>query len=390
MKEAIAFALDALAREKLKSFLTVLGMSVGCCALVLVIMVATAGRTYITALIEGIGANLVIVEREPGVAALQDELSAGDLGALRSLPNIVAAAGSYDNPLELQIGTRKVVARLVGVTEDFQKIRNLRILRGRYFDAEDFSKLNKVCLVTSSVNRRLRHGAVGNELKLGDSSCTIIGIFEEGISTFGQSEIQNETILLPYRVARIITGDSYFQVIYLQVAKHDDIDFATQQVKLVVASRHRSRPRYLVRNMTELLYLAEKTTIGLTGILLGVSIVCLVTAGVGIMNIMFATVTERTYEIGLRKALGASERAIRTQFLTEAALLSAFGAAIGVLTGTALSYFGSSIIPNIPSIPSALSIIGATVFTMAVGIAFGYLPAQRAAKLQPVDSLRHE
>ena len=202
-EESIRLALDALGVDKVKAFLTMLGVMIGSAAIVLVITIASTGKAYVVGQIEGIGANLAYaaLDRNGVPTVPGDELSAGDLAAVRqSLSMVTAAAGTYDIPFDFKLRGKVVRARLVGVTEEFQKIRNLLMVSGRYFDAEDFVSRAKVCLVTEHIAADVfsREPAIGHPLQLEHLRCTIVGVFREGVPTFGQSEIQDETVLVPF------------------------------------------------------------------------------------------------------------------------------------------------------------------------------------------------
>src|SRR6266849_10259299 len=217
-EESVRFAVGALAGDKLKASLTMLGVVIGSAAIVLVVTISSAGKVYMIAQIEGIGADLAYatLDRNGVAAVLDDELTPEDLTAVRQnlLPAVSAVAGTYDIPVSFQVRGREVHPRLVGVTQDFEKIRNLQITSGRYFDVEDFLAHFKVCLITDRMAQTAfgLDPAVGNTIRVDQFRCTIIGTFKEGVPTFGQSEIQDETLLIPFPLVKDITSDNFFQV----------------------------------------------------------------------------------------------------------------------------------------------------------------------------------
>src|SRR6478752_6576804 len=234
-RESIRLALDALSVDKVKAFLTMLGVMIGSAAIVLVITMASTGKAYVVGQIEGIGANLAYaaLDRNGVPTVPGDELSAGDLAAVRqSLSMVTAAAGTYDNPFDFRLRGKVVRARLVGVTEEFQKIRRLLMVSGRYFDAEDFVSRAKVCLVTEHIAADVfnRESPIGHPMQLEHLRCTIIGVFREGVPTFGQSEIQDETVLVPFPLIKTITGDDFFQVVYAQAGTPDEVAAMTEEM----------------------------------------------------------------------------------------------------------------------------------------------------------------
>jgi putative ABC transport system permease protein len=391
--ESVRFAWWALSQDKLKAFLTMLGVMIGSAAIVLVVTIASVGRTYIIAQIEGIGANLAYATLDrTGRVLPEDELSTEDLNAAKYLPGVTAVAGTYDIPTGFVAAGKLVHARLVGVTEDFQKIRNLRITSGRYFDPVDFSSRDRVCLVTDRVAQTAFgqiDAAIGNKLRLDEFRCTIIGTFKESVSTFGQSEIQDQTVLVAFPLIKIINGDDYFQVIYLQAASSADVPRVTAGLKTLLHRNHRKEARYSVDNLSSLLSTAQDVSIAMTAVLIAVALVTLTAAGIGIMNIMLVNVSQRTREIGIRMAIGARQADIRLQFLFEAAFISVSGAVVGI--ALALVLIGSVASTGLAPVDvSWVGVVLTLILSTGIGVLFGYRPADEAAKLNPIDALRAE
>jgi putative ABC transport system permease protein len=218
---------------------------------------------------------------------------------------------------------------------------------------------------------------------------TIIGTFKERVDTFGQSEVTTNTMLIPYTVARYFTDTPTVKLIYFSVADSAMVASSTEQIKRVVQSRHRAESVYNVTNLTELVAVAEKTANALTIVLLAVAAIVLLVSGIGIMNIMLATVSARIREIGIRKALGATNREIRFQFLSEAIVISVGGGLVGVIIGLAIPW-SVRFLTEYRLPVSGLSAIVAIVVSSLVGILFGTVPATRASRMDPVESLRHE
>jgi putative ABC transport system permease protein len=392
--ECLRLAVAALKADKLKAFLTTLSVVIGCASLVLVLTIAGTGKKYIVSRIEGIGANLAYatLNRNGSPVALEDELTLADLDAIRiNVPGVTAVAGTYDAPVDFQISGKPRHARLVGATPGFLKIRNLRISQGRYFDDEDFRSRSRVCLVTDELHQRNPNLKLGDSLRIDQFRCTVIGAFSEGIPTFGQSEIQAETVLVPYRTARLITGETFLQVIYAQAESASDVSEVTREIKLLLQSRHRPAARYDVDNLSSLLQTAGDVSLALTGVLLAIGLVTLTVGGAGIMNIMLANIAERKREIGLRKALGARSSEIRLQFLLEAVFISSAGSIAGAVFAVCLLASAALFVQDFVNLNiSWMAVIFALLVSSAVGVLFGYKPASRAASLRPVDALHAE
>jgi putative ABC transport system permease protein len=266
------------------------------------------------------------------------------------------------------------------------------VASGRFFDQQDEQSHNKAGLVTDKWAQEIygsAQDAVGKTIKLSGLPFTIIGTFRERVDTFGQSEVTTNTFLIPYSVARYFTDTPTVKLIYFSVADPSMVSQATEQIRRVIQSRHRAESVYNITNLTQLVAVAEKTANALTMVLLAVAAIVLLVSGIGIMNIMLATVSARIREIGIRKALGATRREIRFQFLSEAILISFGGGIVGVVIGLAVP-FSVRFLTEYRLPVSGLSAIVAIVVSSLVGILFGTVPATRAARLDPVESLRYE
>jgi putative ABC transport system permease protein len=394
--ESVRFAVSSLALDKTKTSLTMLSVVIGSTAIVLVVTIAASGGTYIVAQIEGIGANLTYatLDRSGNASLPDDELVPEDLVLVRqALPAARAVAGTYDIPVDFQVHNNLLHARLVGVTQDFEKIRNLEITSGRYFDREDFAAHFKVCLFSDTLARKSfgTNGAVGETVRVDQFGCTIIGTFKEGVPTFGQSEIQDETVLIPFALVQDITGDKFFQVLYVQAASHGEVAHLTRQLDQLLHVRHRKQVHYFVENLSSLIETANKIALAMTVLLIAIAALALTIAGTGIMNIMLFNVSERTHEIGLRKALGARPSQIRLQFLLEALLISSLGATIGVGAALGLIWSFTLTVPNAVSLSvSWWAVLVAFALSSGTGLVFGYRPASEAARLDPIQALRTE
>ena len=398
LSEILNFAYDAFSSNKLQFMLTSLAMAVGTASVILVVTIGMTGKQYILRQIQSIGANMISADYQGGLQRIDstpDPMTVDDVDAVRlQVPSVVAASPTIALNDRISVGGGKQTDILVlGVAPEYRRVRNLVILAGRFFDDEDTGGRNKVGVITEKLAQKLfgsSSAAVGQVIKLsGGLPFTVVGVFKESVDTFGQSEIQEDTMLIPYTVSRFFTPTNAVYEIYFSAASPQDVVPATAAIKRVLQSRHRPESVYNVQNLTQLLTVAGRIADALTVILMLVALVTLLVSGIGIMNIMLATVTSRIREIGIRKAVGATNREIRFQFLAEAILISLTGGIAGIITGLALPYslrfFTDYRLPI-----SGLSAIIAIVVSSVVGIIFGTVPAGRASQLDPVESLRYE
>jgi putative ABC transport system permease protein len=402
--ETWSLAMQALSANKMRAMLTMLGVIIGSGSIVLVVTIALGGQRYVLSQIEGIGANLVsarvVNPGEAGALAAEDYISPGDLQSIeQEMPDIVAvAAGTNELPMTIVTAGQERPITLVGVTEGFDRIRNLEILRGRYFDSDDMASRSKVCLLTEDLARRVFpfDDPAGKNIRVGELQFSVIGVVRDRVASFSQTEIRKESVIVPFSLLQYYSGTSNFRTLDVMADRPEDIPFVTSEVYRILRARHRAAVNYRVENSTGILETAREIALALMVVLILVALIALIISGVGIMNIMLVTVTERTREIGIRKAIGATQAAIRYQFLMEAMAISGTGALAGIAIGVAIPIVLGLLIRFIPgagdiSIPvSWVSVVLAFVVSCSTGLIFGYLPANRAAALQPTEALRHE
>ena len=398
LKEAVAFAYDALRVNKVRTGLTTLGMVIGTSSVILVSTIALTSRDYVLGQIEGVGSNMIYTVNESsptvtGTNSISDALTLDDVEAIRaSVPNLTAVSAIVLGRDRLVLDHRYSEVSIIGVNPGFRIIRNLKLLDGRFFDETDDQQRYRVCLVTEALAKVLfPNGWVeGEKIKVRGLEFTIIGIFKEGAETFGQSEITRETVMLPISVMTILTGAQAVDQIYASADRASNVPRATAAILEVIQRRHRSGAVYRAENLTQILAAAGNIAMALTVVLLLISAIALVISGIGIMNIMLVTVTERTREIGVRMALGAGRRAVRTQFLMEASMISVFGGLLGILVGVGIPWTAQQFVEGIRIPIPTLAIVIAFVVSFLVGVVFGIIPAERAAKLNPTEALRYE
>jgi putative ABC transport system permease protein len=397
--EAFRFSVRALSANKVRSLLTALGMVIGNASVILVVTISLTSRDYILEQIRGVGSNMVYAYYEAagqtGAEVDADFVKLADVEAVRQQlgPRIVAATGVITQFDRMIIGGREEDVKVIGSDEYYPSVRNLAPLAGRFMDWSDVTLRQKVALLTEKMATRLYGGqraSIGQVLKVHGIQFTVIGTFKERVASFGLSELSGETILIPISVIRYFAPVERIDPMYVQVRRAEDVEPVTTAVRGILEARHRPGARYLVENLTAILDAAKNIALVLTSVLILISAIALLISGIGIMNIMLVTVTERTREIGVRMAVGASRHEILQQFLLEAILLSLIGGVAGILVGVAMplsvEYFAEGI--RIPI--SITSIVVAFAVSCLVGLVFGLLPANRAARLNPTEALRYE
>ena len=396
IRETVSVAIDALRANKLRAMLTSLGVIIGSASIVLVVTVALTSKKFVISQIESVGSNLVwveLVQRPDKPQPLSYEMTLDDLEAAKSIPKVTEVAGTRELPMTVITGGVERPVNLVGVTEGYQAIRRLVILRGRYFDAADMETRSKVCLITTQLADKIfgQENPVGRSMRMGELTFTVIGVFRERVETFGLSDIQENSVLIPFSLMKYYTGIEVVRLLDVQAVRAEDVPSVERQLGQLLRSRHPAEAEYKVQTLTAILSAARNISLALTIVLIIIAFIALVISGVGIMNIMLVTVTERTREIGIRKAIGAARREIMYQFLIESFMISGGGAVIGILIGIAVPVAIQFFLPGNLRVPvSSLSVVIAFVVSCSTGLFFGYLPANQAASLQPVESLRYE
>lgn len=395
LSEIIALAIDSFRANKVRFALTALGMVMGSASVILVVTIGLTGKQYAVNYIQGIGANMITADYPGGDNGNPDYLTKDDLTAVvNQVPGITGSSPMLQMHDRISFGDGHVRDVLVlGVSPQYRDIRNLVVLAGRFFDDQDAINHSKVAVVTVPFARSLfgsADAALNKSFSIKGIPFTIIGIFKERVNTYGQMEIATQTILIPYPVARYFTGTDVVKQLFFAVRDFGDVPRARNDIARVIQSRHRPNSVYDVQENAALLTTVEKIANILTLVLLLVSAVTLAVSGVGIMNIMLATVRSRIREIGIRKAVGATYREIQLQFLTEAILISLSGGIIGTLLGLAVPlsvrfFLPASLIPISP-----WSVVISLGTAMMVGIIFGTVPATRAAQMDPVEALKYE
>ena len=397
--EALRFSWDALRANKVRTFLTALGLVIGNASVILVVTISITSRDYILDQIRGIGSNLIYGQYSAGTNTSTkvdaDFIKLSDVDAVRKqfAARLVAATGVMTNYGRLLINGKEQDVSVIGSDEQYPLVRNMVLLSGHFMDENDVQTRQKVVMLTEKLAQRLYgsvHAAVGQVIKLYGLQFTVIGTFKERTGTFGLSEITNETVLMPITVIKYFTPIERIDPMYVQARLASDVQPLTVAIKQLLESRHRIGARYDVENLSGILEAARKIAFVLTIALILVSAIALIISGIGIMNIMLVTVTERTREIGLRMAVGASRQAVLEQFLTESVVISLAGGFLGILLGISIPLSVRFLTDDIRVPISATSVFVAFGVSLAVGVIFGMLPANRASQLNPTEALRYE
>src|SRR5579864_9456079 len=400
LSEIMKLAIDSFRASKLRFALTALGMVIGTASVILVVTIGLTGKQFILNEIQKIGTNEVEVEYAGGGASASgrvlynDSLTREDEKAvLAQVPSVLYSSPILEMHERISFGGGVVKDTLVmGVSPEYKDVRNLMVLAGRFFDEEDEAAHIKCAVVTVPFAVQMfgsSDEAVGRDFQILGIPFRIIGTFKESAETFGQSEITDNTILIPYSVARYFTGTDRVKTLYFSIRSMNEVPDATKEILRVIQSRHKPNSVYKAQNLKELLTTAATIANALTAVLVLVAAVTLAVGGVGIMNIMLATVRARIREIGIRKALGATYREIQLQFLSEAVIISLAGGVVGVVVGLAVP-LSIRLLANIALPISPLSVLVALAAATMVGVIFGTVPATRAAQMDPVESLKYE
>lgn len=406
LAQTIFEALESLNGNKMRSGLTVLGIVIGVAAVIAMLSVGRGAEESITGSISGIGTNLLFVfqsfseeVRNPKPLTLGDAQAIGDPF---QAPSVQAVAPALQGNGEVAFGGELTTTQILGVTPEYFPVRNYAITEGESINEEHILGRASVVLLGPDVADNLfgrRNGVTGETVRIEGQPFRILGVLEsKGGGGFGS---QDDLVMVPFSTAqaRLIRRSSNDRVdmIMVQVVDADSVDQATEEISQILRTRHRTpigSDDFTVFSQRDLLTTFESITGILTIFLGGIAAISLLVGGIGIMNIMLVSVTERTREIGLRKALGARKRDILIQFLTESSLLSLIGGIIGIMLGWFIAYIVGQIAvatnTDFTPVVGTDAILLATLFSAAVGLFFGIYPASRAANLEPVEALRYE
>ncbi|MGD8380113.1 MAG: ABC transporter permease [Gammaproteobacteria bacterium] len=396
----LLLGLREIRRNLLRSSLTTLGIVIGVAAVITMVTLGNGATARVSADISGLGRNLVVVAprsgRHAGPGQVTPPFRAEDARAIaRDVSGIAGMVEQSGAGIQVIYANQNWSTTLYGTSNGFFQVREWPVIEGREFDETEQRAGRLVCILGATVREKLfgLQDPLGAIVRLGKLPCRVVGVLApKGQSTFGQD--QDDLVITPLKAfQRRVSGNRDIGVIFVSADNADDTSSVQQGIERVMRQRRHlssnEENNFRVQDMREIANVVESATGVLTTLLSAIAAVSLVVGGIGIMNIMLVSVTERTREIGIRLAIGALEREVLLQFLVESVLLSVFGGLAGILFGVACSGIGARIL-GLPLIISPVIVIVAFVFSAAFGVAFGYAPARKAARLDPIEALRHE
>lgn len=389
--ESIRVALEGIMVSKLRSFLTTLGIVIGIAAVIAVVAIGQGGRAVLMSEMEKIGTNIfaIYVDWRSDRQVTGREFDLSDVAVIKEkVPDV-----THLSPVNQVMGDargpkEKKYVRITGVSSDYSYIRKLNMKEGRFFAEEDDAGKRRVAVLDEDLAGQVfgRSQALGSKITLGDTPFLVVGIIAKGESALGFSE--NPSVYIPIQVWQVMFNDQV-QSLEGSVAAKEKVDEAMGQAVKVLERRHREAGKYVSQSMEQQMQAANKITGVMTLIIGAIAGISLFVGGIGVMNIMLVSVTERTREIGIRMALGARRRDILVQFLIEAVMLCLLGGVIGMALGTGGAFLIAKL-AKWPPLVSWWTALLAFAFSAAIGVVFGILPANKAARLNPIEALRRE
>jgi putative ABC transport system permease protein len=400
----IRIAMRALARNKLRSILTMLGIIIGVGAVIAMVSVGQGAQQQAQQQIAAMGSNMLFVQSgtvnrggmRMGWGATKTLIYDDMLAILRECPSVAAAAPGSQASAQVVFGNDNWATNINGTEPQYFDIRNWPFAEGTSFTQDDVTTAANVAVIGETVRKNL-FGAtdpIGQTVRINNLSFKIVGLLTPKGSSAAMGQDQDDVILVPITtLQKKITGQDWLRWIMVSAGSKEASYTAQQQITSLLRDRHRIRTGqdddFFVRNLADIADLADQNARLFTILLASIASISLIVGGIGIMNIMLVSVTERTREIGIRMAIGATETDVQQQFLIEAVVLSVVGGAIGILSGMGASYLITQTL-GWPVLVSPTAIFAAVLFSMAVGIFFGFYPARKAARLDPIEALRYE
>lgn len=397
--EVFSTALQRFRTHPLQTWLTLLGLIVGTAAIIIIVALGLSGRAFVMSQIEAVGSHTLWATYEGNVTAgvshaIDDHINESDVQAVAAQTDLFSGV----TPLVELRGSVSVEARTIniavlGTTPSYIKVRkNVHVIRGRFLDDEDVTERSKVCVVSKDLYEKLYRSDEPRQRTLRTLGMTfvVIGEFENPVDTMGQGEMARDAIFIPITVAWFFTQTHRVDTLFAEVRDFAAIPHAQRKLEQILRERHHAGAVFKVENMTAVVNMAKTISAGLIIIFILAASVSVVVGGVGIMNILLASVEHRTREIGIRMSIGARRRDILLQFLLEALILGSVGSLIGVVLGLGVPIVLRLLVHRVAIEISPLSAILAFVFSSGVTLLFGVAPAYRAARLNPTEALRYE
>ncbi|HTY42083.1 MAG TPA: ABC transporter permease [Thermoanaerobaculia bacterium] len=398
-REVLGMAVDRFRKHPVQTSLTLAGLVVGTASIILVVSLGLTGRGYVLRQIEGVGSHLVWANYRgtvtSGVSRTSDDfINDGDVKAIAARGDLfsgVTAILTLRGNVTVQSQSKPLT--ILGVPANYGSVRkNMRILRGRFLDEEDLQERARVCVVNRDLYQQLfaNDDSAEKTIRTLGTTFQVVGEFEEPVDTLGRGEVVPESILIPLTVAWYFTPTHQVKTLFAEAREFSELPAAVQAVEEILRERHRSGSYYEVESMTTVVRLARVISVALIVVFILAAAVSVVVGGVGIMNILLASVEQRTREIGVRMSVGARRKDILGQFLFEALSLGIAGSALGVVLGLGVPYLASVFVKGVEIQVSIASAAIAFLFSCAVAVVFGAVPAYRASLLNPSEALHHE
>jgi putative ABC transport system permease protein len=398
--EAVESAVQRFYTHPLQTWLTLVGLFVGTGAIIVVAALGLTGRSFVMTQIEGVGSHLLWADYVGTASAgaarkLDDQIRDIDAAAVAGRRDLFAGV----TPLvilhgEVAVQAKSLAVTVLGTTGNYPLVRkNVRVLLGRFLDDDDVSGQAKVCVVSRHLYEQLWPGddmLAGKTIRTLGLTFSVVGEFEEPVDTLGQGDVTPDTLFIPITTSWFFTQVHRVDTLFAQVYDFDEMPLAVSTVQEILRERHHPGSQYEVQSMSAVVRVANTVSVGLLVIFILVAAVSVVVGGVGIMNILLASVEQRTREIGLRMSVGARRRDILQQFLLEALLLGSVGSFLGVVGGLALPIAARLLVQSVKIQVSSVATVLAFLFSCGVTVLFGLVPAYRAANMNPVEALRHE
>jgi len=398
-RETFETAVHRFRTHPVQTGLTLAGLVVGTSAIILIVALGLTGRTFVMSQIEGVGSHLVWASYEGTVTSgvsrtTEDQITEGDVKAIEGRGDLFSGV----TPLVELHGTVSVQSRaadlsVLGTTPNYGSVRkNLRILRGRFLDDDDIAQRTRVCVVSHTLYRDLFGTEDSSEKMLRTLGMTfqVVGEFDKPVDTMGQGEVTPYSIFIPVTVAWFFTPARRVDTVFAEVRDFSEIPLAAATLEELLRDRHHQGAVFKVKTMTTVIRVARTISFGLIAAFIAAAAVSVIVGGVGIMNILLASVEQRTREIGVRMSVGARRRDILRQFLLEALMLGAIAASIGFVVRLGLPLAARPLVRGVAIRVSGLSALLAFLFSCGVTLVFGVVPAYRAANMNPTEALRYE